>query len=252
MKKIKIIIILLLITFFNFSPVSAAKESSPDIYLGLNGNENLPSEVIIKLEEAIKNDWKKEKPLTNKYFIGHVRSEVNWGIGTLVPEEMDHELVIIDHVSNFQVKNATTFVFAFNDSQWNVALECSNNISYVLNAIPNKELSEGIKESIINECKNPITIAVDFSQKYFGYKFPYISDNSFTLLRPNYYWHSDPNSAIDFGQNQDVYAVAVAPGYISSICANPNGSQAWIYIKTEDPDNPGQYLNSEKPLYLHN
>jgi hypothetical protein len=251
-KKLSTIFLTATIIFLG-NYTSSALGVDKGVGLDLNGNENLlPSEVIKELPSRIEKEWKKARSATLVFIVGSVRREGSWGLGTIVPQSSGQISLETDDADDLQAEGAESFAFAFYNNNWHTSLESSLDLSEVLKNIPDKELSPSVKKSLLTSTSTQLT-GIQFSQKYFGYKLPFASNVPITLFRPAYYWHHPDvtGKAIDFAPNNDAFVMASAPGYISNVCINSNGRQAWIWISTADPNNPGQFLSNEQLLYLH-
>lgn len=253
MKRIIFVSFLLILLLFVPAQYMVDAESNTinkqkEITLDLNNFDNvLPDEVI----DELKHDLKNKNKFNNEYAIGHIRYEGTWGIGTIIPKDNNNETSIKEkHVSELQINNSQNFAFIYHNGHWLAGINSSRNINKILELIPASEISDNIKHDMFKN--NNMSIAVDYDQEYEGYKFPFNKDTGFKLFRVSTgVWHSTDDKAIDFAPLADVNVMAIAPGYVSDVCKNSDGEQAWIKIKTEDPNNPGTYLSGEQPLYLH-
>ncbi|KXK26906.1 MAG: hypothetical protein TR69_WS6001000929 [candidate division WS6 bacterium OLB20] len=202
------------------------------------------------LKTEIAHNWTKERHPQNLFVIGDVRIEDGWGIVSLFPKALETEsMLAAQHYSSFQSENGMNALFL--EDPLLVALEGNTSAGMIIRSLPAEEQS-----SLTTYFTPEYSSAGDLSQVYLGYKFPFDRSVGFNIWRHPHGWHNDAsgNKALDFGGGDittDTYVLSAAPGMVTSICKNTDGRQAFMYIQTEDPDNPGTLLKGETLLYLH-
>ena len=198
-------------------------------------SDKLPLEVKDAIALAL-TKWAYEPPINGRFSLLSFRWEETWALATLTSADLISPSISGQESSIFNGKLAS-LVIVYDDDRWVAAVEGDNNISVLLNLIPENELSAKAKNALF-----ATDDGVNAQQTYNNYKFPWPSDRPW---HNHGGWHGTSNLAIDLdvvdNTNSDV--LSAAPGTITSLATCSPSDHYIIRITTEN--------TSERISYIH-
>lgn len=219
--------------------------------LGKNPDQKLPYENAIllsnnqdfdtsasQIRDSVYNAFKKyTMKKSGTYYVTDFVDYGEYYLGNIMPSIKDLEIENIEQAHEYQIENSIPITVKKKGNKWEVDFEDLR--------LKTKNNKKSIGEDLLGKLI-PKTKAASIDKYHF--RFPFTNTVGISLFRTPTVWHT--GNSIDFAPDNNADVLAISNGYVSSVCKNSQGEQAWITIRPEDPNNDDTYLNA-KQYMLH-